>query len=170
MPYMDGMGNTFTNGYTVGGFSWQLFQKVRLNKKSNFGKPLRSVSSTNPSYHPFIGLGWKRCEESQNYNSCTWIAICFCKLRRHALRKLKHTLEHTPDPQLGVYEGNPFIFVCWGTWGMFQGSVGIFLDMQTTGLPKPELLLAFWGDVLIESTFPGSPNQRWMFAIRIDQN
>ena len=28
-------------------------------------------------------------------------------------------LEHTPDPQLAVYEGNPFIFVFWGTCGMF---------------------------------------------------
>ena len=37
-------------------------------------------------------------------------------------------LEHTPDPQPLVYEGNPFIFVFWGTWSMFQGSVGIFLD------------------------------------------
>ena len=37
-------------------------------------------------------------------------------------------LEHTPDPPLPVYEGNPFIFVFWDTWGMFQGSVGISLD------------------------------------------
>ena len=37
-------------------------------------------------------------------------------------------LEHTPDPQPHVYDGNPSIFVFWGTWGMFQGSVGIFLD------------------------------------------
>ena len=29
---------------------------------------------------------------------------------------------------LPVYEGNPFIFVFWDTWGMFQGSVGISLD------------------------------------------
>ena len=35
-------------------------------------------------------------------------------------------MEHTPDPQLPVYEGNLFIFVFWGTWGLFQGSVGIF--------------------------------------------
>ena len=27
-----------------------------------------------------------------------------------------------------AYEGNPSIFVFWGTWGMFQGSAGIFLD------------------------------------------
>ena len=28
--------------------------------------------------------------------------------------------EHTPDPQLPVYEENPFICVFWGTWGLFQ--------------------------------------------------
>ena len=38
-------------------------------------------------------------------------------------------LEHTPAPQASVYEGHPFIFVFWGIWGMFQGSVGIFLDL-----------------------------------------
>ena len=37
-------------------------------------------------------------------------------------------MEHTPDPQLPVYEGNLFIFVFWGTWGLFQGSIGIFLE------------------------------------------
>ena len=37
-------------------------------------------------------------------------------------------MEHTPDPQLPVYEGNLFIFVFWGTWGLFQGPVGIFLE------------------------------------------
>ena len=39
-------------------------------------------------------------------------------------------LEHTPEPQLPVYEGNPFIFVFWGTWGLFQGSVELFLDLR----------------------------------------
>ena len=33
-------------------------------------------------------------------------------------------IEHTPDPQ-PVYEENPFIFVFWGTQGMFQCLVGI---------------------------------------------
>ena len=34
---------------------------------------------------------------------------------QYILRKLQHTLplEHAPDPQPAVYEGNPFIF--WGT-------------------------------------------------------
>ena len=35
-------------------------------------------------------------------------------------------LEHAPDPQPPVYEGNPFICLFWGTRGMFQGSVGFF--------------------------------------------
>ena len=31
--------------------------------------------------------------------------------------------------------GNPFIYVFWGTWGMFQGSLGIFLGtMRGYGL------------------------------------
>ena len=29
-----------------------------------------------------------------------------------------------------VYEGNPFIFLFWGTWGMFQGSVEFFLEIS----------------------------------------
>lgn len=33
-------------------------------------------------------------------------------------------LEHTPDPELAVYEGSPFIVLFGGTWGMFQGSDG----------------------------------------------
>ena len=44
-------------------------------------------------------------------------------------------LEHTPDPQLPVYEGNPFIFEFWGTWGLFQGSVGTFLDWWNLNFP-----------------------------------
>ena len=44
------------------------------------------------------------------------------------LRHLQRTVDHTPEPQLLFYERNPFIFVFWDTWGMFQGSVGIFLE------------------------------------------
>ena len=44
------------------------------------------------------------------------------------LRKLQQPLEHTPDPELPVFEGNLFIFVFLGTWGLFHGSVGFFLD------------------------------------------
>ena len=50
------------------------------------------------------------------------------------LEKCNIFLEHTPDPQVPVYEGNPFIFVFWGTWGMFQGSVGIFLESMIINL------------------------------------
>ncbi len=34
------------------------------------------------------------------------------------LENSNRPLEHTPDPELPVYEGNPFIFVFWGTWGL----------------------------------------------------
>ena len=47
-------------------------------------------------------------------------------IRTTYLRKLQVVLlEHTPDPQPLVYEGNPFIFVFWGTWCLFQGFVGL---------------------------------------------
>lgn len=38
-------------------------------------------------------------------------------------------IEYIPRtyPQVAVYEGNPFI---WGTWGMFLGSVGIYLEVR----------------------------------------
>ena len=49
------------------------------------------------------------------------------------LRKLQQTPgTYQNDPQLPVDEGNPVIFVFWDTWGLFQGSVGFFLD--TTNL------------------------------------
>ena len=38
---------------------------------------------------------------------------------------IPQTLNHS------VYQGNPFIFVFWCTWGMFLGSVGIFLENST---------------------------------------
>ena len=31
-----------------------------------------------------------------------------------------------------VYEGNPSIFLFWGTWRLFQGSVCIFLEFSYT--------------------------------------
>ena len=37
-------------------------------------------------------------------------------------------LEHTPDPQPGVYEGISFIWGFGDSWGMLQGYVGILLD------------------------------------------
>ena len=47
-----------------------------------------------------------------------WESILKFGIRpRYTLRKLQHTLplEHALDPQPAVYEGNPFIFVFWGT-------------------------------------------------------
>ena len=37
-------------------------------------------------------------------------------------------LEHTPDPQLTVYEGFPFIWGFRDAWGMLQVYVGVFLE------------------------------------------
>ena len=44
-------------------------------------------------------------------------------------RKFQHTPgQHTPDPRLAVYEGDPFIVLFWGTWGMLtRGQLEIFL-------------------------------------------
>ena len=44
------------------------------------------------------------------------------------LNPFNTSVEHTPHPQPSVYEWNPSIFVLWGTWGMFQWSVGIFFE------------------------------------------
>ena len=48
-------------------------------------------------------------------------------------------LEATPDPEKCVYEENPFIFVFWGTWGMFQGSLGIFLEQCVDMASQPRM-------------------------------
>ena len=52
------------------------------------------------------------------------------------LRRFQHTpkKKHTPDPKKPpvspVYEGNPFILDFFHIWGMFQGSVGIILELH----------------------------------------
>ena len=40
-----------------------------------------------------------------------------------SLRKFQQTPGKYPGPQPPIYEGNPFIFLFWGTWGMFQGFI-----------------------------------------------
>ena len=51
-------------------------------------------------------------------------------LPHKSLRIFQHTLEHTPDPQLTVYEGFPFIWGFRDGWGMLQGYVGVFLEKE----------------------------------------
>ena len=54
-----------------------------------------------------------------------------------------------PDPQPPVYAGNPFIFVFWGTWGMFQGSVGIFLEKS---IPQTEKKVKIFQEAAVNET------------------
>ena len=60
----------------------------------------------------------------------------FCLRFAVALMKKYHSKKIPTDPwnihpQLLVYEGNPFIFVFWGTFqGLFQGSVEIFSESR----------------------------------------
>ena len=73
-------------------------------------------------------FGFEAPPHSRRMESLEQLAHWIWFLERLVLRKLQHTLEHTPDSQPPVYKGSPFMFVFWGTWGMFQGSVGILLD------------------------------------------
>ena len=61
--------------------------------------------------------------------------LCLEFLRPISKRKFQQTPKGTyPTQTLNqlFYEGNPFTFSFWGTWGMFQGSAGIFLDRTHT--------------------------------------
>ena len=62
----------------------------------------------------------------QHYHSLTH------HTRDITLRRFQHTpRKHTPDPKKpSVYERNPFILDFFHIWGMFQGSVGIFLELH----------------------------------------
>ena len=44
------------------------------------------------------------------------------------LRNSNIPVEHTPDPDPPLYEGNPFILDFFHIWGMFQGCVGLFFE------------------------------------------
>ncbi len=69
-----------------------------------------------------------------------WKAVVCCPLKAHtqvaiqqplySLRKLQLTPWTYPRPSTTCLwrKSCSYIFVFWGTWGMFQGSVGIFLD------------------------------------------
>ena len=78
-----------------------------------------------------------------NPNHLTVIVPC---KKCHHLRIISTgALEHTPDPQLPVFEGNPFIFEFWVT-GYVRGSVGIFFEINRL---KPEIQA-------VQSSFTGT--------------
>ena len=47
------------------------------------------------------------------------------------LSNFQQTREHTLDPQQAFYERKHFIFIFWDTWGMFEGYVGVFLEIKS---------------------------------------
>ena len=63
----------------------------------------------------FFFVGWNTiCQLYSNYS------------KKIPIDPPQHTQK---DPQLPVCERNHFILVFWGTWGLFQGSVGIFVEL-----------------------------------------
>ena len=75
--------------------------------------------------HFFHSEPWGICVENSKFG----LANEWSSEKIGATEQTISLVFHTPDPQLPVYEGNPFIFVFWGMWSLFQGSVGAFSEL-----------------------------------------
>ena len=81
-----------------------------------------------------------------------WIAKPWLQYSKENSNK---PLEHPPDPQLPVYEGNLFVLVFWGAWGLFQGFPGIVAGVcwnfiLNIGVANMLGIILVWKDFLFQ--------------------
>ncbi len=111
-------------------------------------------------YHGYTVRGTPNCPLNLSPNSSPQKnrTVNFCNRgtmtgtlihRSHTAAVLHITSKKTPTYPMNIPQtritGNPFIFVFWGTWGMFQGSVGIVLDSNVWFFPNFKAdWLAMW--------------------------